>query len=276
MEIKLKNTQRALSPTGIDIADRVINPYIGCQFGCEFCYSRANKRIKRIKKKWGDFVWVKGNFVDILNQELRDSNKKIKRVLIGSTTDPLQPVEKKYRLTESVLKVLREYNIPVTLLTRSLLVERYIDLLGYSPKNSVYFTYNPKVTEIFTKGNNFCIKDKKRVIKKLYFSNINLFVYISPVFPEIVDVEKIFKELKGRTGKIYFENYNIKVGNWNRLKNHLNDDYMKKIENIFLNKEKYDKYWKNFVRDTDALNQNYGYDLKFIIYPFNSYYQSKI
>ena len=78
-KIETIDCQRVLSPTGITQADYVINPYRGCFFGCSFCYAQWNKFALKYDMSWGDYVHVKLNAPQKLDDELgeksgRDSN----------------------------------------------------------------------------------------------------------------------------------------------------------------------------------------------------------
>jgi len=155
MIIKEIKTGRALSPTGIGLADYVINPYTGCQYGCAYCYSRSNKNIARISEKWGTFVYVKTNLPELLEKEIQSHSSPINKVLIGSTTDPLQPAENKYKTTKAVLEILSSHNIPLIILTKSLMIKDYLYLFKYSAHNIIYLTYNIILIHN-TKGSNKC------------------------------------------------------------------------------------------------------------------------
>jgi len=273
MTINKIKTQRALSPTGIELADYVINPYIGCGYGCSYCYSRSNKNIKRIKETWGEFVFAKENLPELLKKEL-SSGKISGKVLIGSTTDPFQPLEKELRLTQTILKILKDNEIPVIILTRSPAAGEYIDLIN-SENNTVYFTYNPAVSGIFLKRPVEKSRSMK-TIEKLYKSGINLIVYVGPVMPGITQTRDIFDDLKGKTSKIFFENYNLKMGNWAEIECLLSGKLQREYKTIFKNKKNYDNYWNNFIKETEKLNSGYNYKIEFFIYPFNSYYPQEL
>ncbi len=59
------------------ITDYVINPYIGCEHGCKYCYADFIKKFRNIKKQWGDFVHVKVNCPKLLKKELKIINQDI-------------------------------------------------------------------------------------------------------------------------------------------------------------------------------------------------------
>lgn len=270
MTEKFIKTQKALSLTRIDLADFVINPYRGCRFGCLYCYSRSNKNISVINKPWGSYVYIKQDFPEVLRKEL--SRIKKGRVLLGSTVEPFQPFEKKYRITEKVLEILKDHHVPVTILTRSVSIIDYLPLLEYSDENMIYFTYNSQsVSERFEKL-IFPRKKRLEAIWAIHKSRIKLVVYISPVFPLLTDIEEIFRELKGKATDIYLEAYNAKMGNWNDIKLKMTEDMIREYERIYSSQEHYDQYWSEFKKKTDKMNREARYQIKYFIYPYNSYY----
>jgi DNA repair photolyase len=109
------------------IYDYTVNPYVGCQHACTYCYARFMKRFTGHREPWGEFVDVKVNAVELLKRAIVKA--KPGRVWVSGVCDPYQPVERKYRLTRGCLEVLAEHDWPVTIQTRSPLVTRDIDVL---------------------------------------------------------------------------------------------------------------------------------------------------
>ena len=106
--------------------DFTLNPYVGCQFGCSYCYA-ANFQVDERKETWGTWVRVKENAVGLIK---RARNLGGKQVMIGSATDPYQPIEAQLLLTRSILEALAVIRPQprVSLVTRSPLAERDIDV----------------------------------------------------------------------------------------------------------------------------------------------------
>jgi DNA repair photolyase len=75
------------------------------------------KRFTGHRELWGSFVDVKINAIEILRNEIKNAKKGL--VFMSSVTDPYQPLEEKYRLTKGILKVLLDYQFPVSILTKS-------------------------------------------------------------------------------------------------------------------------------------------------------------
>src|SRR3954465_7020422 len=135
-----------------------INPYIGCAFGCAYCYARYTHRyvMERAASDekmtdvldeaynklppWLAFernIFVKKNAPEVLSRTLRFGSDKHLRLLagetivIGTATDPYQPAERRFRITRGILEVLSEHpGLSVTIITKSPLITRDIDLLS--------------------------------------------------------------------------------------------------------------------------------------------------
>src|SRR3990170_3901369 len=92
------------------VSDYTINPYIGCEHGCTYCYARFMKRYTGHREPWGRFVDVKINAVSLLQGEIR--RKRAGKVWISGVCDPYQPIEKEYELTKGCLEVLLRHGWP--------------------------------------------------------------------------------------------------------------------------------------------------------------------
>ncbi|MEO0278431.1 MAG: hypothetical protein ABIM21_04000 [candidate division WOR-3 bacterium] len=74
MNVKLVKVRSILSKS--KVYDYVINPYIGCQHGCVYCYARVVKRFTGHREPWGEFVDVKINASLLLREELRKKKER--------------------------------------------------------------------------------------------------------------------------------------------------------------------------------------------------------
>jgi DNA repair photolyase len=112
--------------------DRSINPYRGCEHGCIYCFARPTHAY------WGlsaglDFetrLFYKPDAPALLERELRAKGYQPRTIAVGTNTDPYQPVERELRLTRRILEVLRDFNHPAGIITKSALVARDIDILA--------------------------------------------------------------------------------------------------------------------------------------------------
>lgn len=116
--------------------DRSINAYRGCEHGCSYCFARPTHAY--LGHSAGlDFerqIYVKVNAVEVLRRELGEKRYRPKPIAMGTNTDPYQPAERQHRLTRGILEVLLETRHPVTIVTKSALVVRDIDILGEMAK----------------------------------------------------------------------------------------------------------------------------------------------
>ncbi|MGY6214738.1 PA0069 family radical SAM protein [Methylolobus aquaticus] len=111
--------------------DRSINPYRGCEHGCIYCYARPTHAYLGLSPGL-DFetqLVVKRNAAEQLSTELGRKGYRCEPIALGANTDPYQPVERIHRVTREILEVLHDCRHPITITTKSALIERDLDLL---------------------------------------------------------------------------------------------------------------------------------------------------
>ena len=91
----------ALTRTRIPAAGYCVNPYLGCEHGCRYCYASFMKRFTGHPEPWGEFVDAKGNAPEVLWRQLRRARRG--RILLGTVTDRYRPSKRRYlsRLSSS-------------------------------------------------------------------------------------------------------------------------------------------------------------------------------
>jgi len=112
--------------------DRSINPYRGCEHGCVYCFARPSHAYLDLSPGL-DFesrLFAKPDAATLLANELAKPGYKPAPIALGVNTDAWQPIERKYGITRELLKVLKEFGHPVSMITKSALIERDIDLLA--------------------------------------------------------------------------------------------------------------------------------------------------
>ncbi|MGQ3112127.1 MAG: PA0069 family radical SAM protein [Brevundimonas sp.] len=112
--------------------DRSINPYKGCEHGCIYCYARPSHAWMGLSPGL-DFesrIFFKPHAARLLEQELSARKYVCKRIHIGGNTDPYQPVERETKSTRSVLEVMARFHQPFSIITKSNLITRDLDILG--------------------------------------------------------------------------------------------------------------------------------------------------
>lgn len=211
MKISIANKSKIITPSLFSGYDACINPYVGCGYGCSYCYVRFF--IKDEQHEWGDFVRIRTHIKDKLPKELHKNEislpdgkiidqktgkpkKKYKKVpitearlVMGTMTDPYQPIERKYRLTRETLTQLTATDTPqfkkVGIFTRSPIVLDDIDLIKKLPKARVHFTITPMPPEArrIIEPYSSMISRRWDVVKKLKEAGIRVHCNISPIIP---------------------------------------------------------------------------------------------
>lgn len=112
--------------------DRSINAYRGCEHGCVYCYARPSHAYLGLSPGL-DFesrLFAKPDAAQLLKKELAKPGYQCAPIALGSNTDPYQPIEREHRITRQILEVLWECRHPVTIVTKSALIERDLDILA--------------------------------------------------------------------------------------------------------------------------------------------------
>src|SRR5437660_4425856 len=117
--------------------DRSINPYRGCEHGCIYCYARPSHADLGLSPGL-DFesrLFYKPQAAALLAGALRKKGYSCRPIALGSNTDPYQPVERRLGITRRILEVLRDFRHPLTIVSKSALIQRDLDILGEMAKD---------------------------------------------------------------------------------------------------------------------------------------------
>ncbi len=200
------------------VSDYTVNPYVGCQHRCTYCYARFMKRFTGHKEPWGEFVDVKINAPDLLG---KDINKKPPgRVWISGVSDPYQPIEKKYELTRKCLEILVGCGWPITIQTKSPLVLRDINLFTRSANIEVGLsvtTAEDDIRKLF-EPNAPSIKERIKALGELHHQSIRTYAMIAPILP---GAEGLAAQLSGKVDYILIDRMNYHYGDWVYRKHNL-------------------------------------------------------
>jgi len=174
-----------------------INPYRGCYHQCVFCYARRTHTFldEDGVNRWGSRIYVKTNAPAVLRTELAKRSWRHENVAIGTVTDPYQPLEGRYRLTRGILEALRDYDTPASLITRSPLVIRDIDVLAQLARvagASVSVSIATLDERIARQIEPTVAHPKKRLqaVARLAQAGIKVHVALAPILPHITDSEE--------------------------------------------------------------------------------------
>ena len=200
------------------VFDYVVNPYIGCQHGCAYCYARFMKRFTGHKEPWGEFVDVKINAAHLLQREI--GKKPPGRVWVSGVCDPYQPLERTYELTKKCLEILVRYDWPFTIQTKSALVLRDVELFKKAHKIEVGLsvtTGDEGVRQLFEPGAP-SIRERIKALGELHLAGIRTYAMIAPMLP---GADGLAAGLSGKVDYVLVDRMNYHYGDWVYRKHNL-------------------------------------------------------
>ena len=206
--------------TGVDFWS--LNPYVGCEFGCSYCYARYAHRYVTERAhdagrlteeafgsgagfRWGwqafeRRVFVKDQILGPLERDLRRYWRSCAAaggapapIVIGTATDPYQPAERRFRITRQILERLaRCEELNLGIITKSPLIARDIDLLLAIQRSSELQVYVSLITLDVAIIKRFEARSPRpavrlRALAKLRAAGIHAGLIIAPVLPGITD-----------------------------------------------------------------------------------------
>jgi DNA repair photolyase len=173
-----------------------INPYRGCSHGCVYCFARPSHAYLGLSPGL-DFetkLFYKADAVNILEAELAKPKYVCKTIALGINTDGYQPLEKRLEVTRGILSVLSRCRHPVTIVTKSALIIRDLDLLADLAKDrlvSVMLSITSLSNDIkrTLEPRTASPQARLRVIEQLTEAGVPAGVLVAPVIPAITDHE---------------------------------------------------------------------------------------
>lgn len=183
-----------------------INPYRGCEHGCIYCYARPTHAYLGLSPGL-DFetkLYAKRNAAEALTRELARPGYVCEPIALGANTDPYQPIERRLRITRDILEVLSARNHPVTIVTKSSLVERDIDLLGPMARKNLVQVFVSVTTldrALARRMEPRAAAPQRRIetIRRVAEAGIPAGVMVAPVIPALndSDIEAILDACHG-------------------------------------------------------------------------------
>lgn len=169
--------------------DYTLNPYSGCQFGCNYCYAAFFVRDKDLVDSWGQWVQAKANAVDVLRRMRTDLRGK--SIYMSSVTDPYQPVERRLRLVRGLLEELVPRQPRLVVQTRGPLVTRDIDLLSQLRDVRVNVTVTTDSEDVRRAFEPTCPSNAQRLgaIAQVAEAGIQSCITMTPLLP-VADPER--------------------------------------------------------------------------------------
>lgn len=176
--------------------DRSVNPYRGCEHGCSYCFARPTHTFLGMSAGL-DFetrIMVKHDAAELLIKELQKPSYRCDTIALSPNTDCYQPIEKELGITRDILQVLQRCKHPVSIITKSSLVQRDIDILAEMAEKKIANV----VVSVTTLDAKLSAQLEPRAsaphrrlqaIEKLVKAGIPTGVLVAPVIPFINDNE---------------------------------------------------------------------------------------
>jgi DNA repair photolyase len=176
--------------------DQSINPYRGCEHGCIYCYARPSHAYLNLSPGL-DFetkLFYKQDAARLLEQELAAPGYRCSPITIGANTDAYQPIERELRVTRSIIEVLARHRHPFSIITKSAMIERDLDLLGPLGRERLFHA----VVSVTTLSNDLkrtleprtaSPAARLRAIRRLTEAGVTVTVMVAPVIPVLTDSE---------------------------------------------------------------------------------------
>ncbi len=266
-----------LRRTSINLAPYVVNPYQGCAVGCSFCYAQFSKKARKEEMKWGSYVRVKVNALEVLEEEL--DRIRPEKILLGSTTEIFQPAEEQYHITEEILKLLNTRGIPYVIMSRSPKIKKYIPLLKQGNCADVYFTVNafPEELAKLIREKSPAAETGIKTAAELKQNGLPVTAYLCPVMPGYNNWKHVLEGLKG-IGRVECEVINFVMAGdaelWDRLKEVMPLNAMF-YERILSRRELYEELMNMLKEDISATALALGIDVKIHLHKYQKYFENE-
>jgi len=177
------------------LSSYAINLYRGCLHNCVYCDGRNEKY--QVEGEFGKDISVKRNAIDLLKKELNPERKRKPFrngffMICGGISDSYQPFESQQKLCRQTLEILCQYKHPVHILTKSILVERDLDLLlkiNQQQKAIVSFSFSSiddKTSRLLEPGVP-CPQERLACLKRIKAAGLICGIYLMPLIPFITD-----------------------------------------------------------------------------------------
>lgn len=176
--------------------EQSLNAYRGCEHGCIYCYARPSHAYLGLSPGL-DFetrLFAKPHAAELLKKELRKRDYRCSPLALGANTDPYQPIERDWRITRQVLEVLAECRHPVSITTKSCLVERDLDILAPMAEQNlvqVQISVTTLDKELARRLEPRASSPRRRLeaIARLRGAGVPAAVMVAPVIPVLTDGE---------------------------------------------------------------------------------------
>ena len=261
MKLSTCSYRPTLVPCGLENFDYQVDPYVGCEHNCYYCYV-----LNQAETDWTKEIFVYSDITGQLSGELEKISPQ--KIYMGYYTDPYQPCEADLNQTRKVLKLFLEKGFSASILTKSDLVARDMDLLkGMDHASvSVSVAFNDNHIRQQFEANTIDTELRIEALRKLRDSGIKTSALICPVIPYITDVTPLIEMLAPYTDAIWLYGLSIEDRsdrNWQNVQGILHThfpDLKEQIETVLFAEEH--SYWAEQRQQLSELMKDRKLDLR--------------
>ena len=199
-------------------------------------------------------------------EKINPSKYNGKKILLSSVTDPYLPLEKKFENTRKILSRLKDTTAKISILTKSQLVLRDIDLFSQFKNIKVGVSLNALDTDFARKIEPFASKpiDRLNALEKIHKAGLETYVFISPIFPKITNYREIIQRSIKFTDSYMFENLNYRPHNVGKIYGIIKKTYPDLLP-FFKSLRKDHSYWEFLENEIEkyCLENKLNYKIEF-------------
>lgn len=255
MQIKPCANRPILNPCTLEGRNYQVDPYIGCEHYCFYCYA-----LNQAETDWRKELLIHKDITRHLESELAGIPPQT--IYMGWQTDPYQPCEAEYRQTRQVLELLMEKGFSASILTKSDLILRDADLLQKmnTASVSVSVAFNDNQIRRLFEANTMDTEKRIEALRQIKKAGVRTGALLCPVIPYITDAIQLIDMLAPCTDVIWI--YGLSIinrldQNWLNMQKILNrefPDLLERIEPAIFSKE--DRYWAQLKEDLVTLKND--------------------
>jgi DNA repair photolyase len=261
MKISTCSYRPILVPCSLENHDFQVDPYVGCEHNCHYCYV-----LNQAETDWTKEIFVYSDITGQLSGELEKISPQ--KIYMGYYTDPYQPCETEECQTRKVLKLFLEKGFSAGILTKSDLVVRDMDLLQKMEHASVSVSiaFNDNHIRQQFEANTIDTEDRVAALRKLREAGIKTSALICPVIPYITDVTPLIDMLELHTDAIWIYGLSINERsdrNWQNVQDILYTHFpnlKEQIETVLFTEEH--SFWAELRQQLTELQEDRKLDLR--------------
>lgn len=244
-----------VSKSGISGQTYAINPYVGCQHACRYCYAQFMSHFSGHIEPWGRYVDVK-HWKPIANPHRYDGST----IFLSSVTDPYQPIEASEMRTRAALEQLVGTTAKISVTTKSDLVLRDLDLLRKFDDVTIAFSINT-LDDTFRSDMDDAASVARRLdaMRVVHDAGIRTVCFVAPIFPGITNVEAIVDAVSDRCDEIWCDSLNMRDAYKVRIMEyikHRHPSLLPMYKSIYDDGDR--SYWDNLLGDIKRITSERG------------------